>query len=162
MNSNVRLPFSIRDAARGDESLILALVGELAAYEKAPPLALTEEKIARDMLELTRVCTCHLLFAGAEPAGIAVWYAVYRSFPALRGIHVEDLYVRPDFRGTGGGKLLLAHMARIAHQQKGFLEWRALDWNKPARDFYEGLGAVAIPEWIGYRLQGEALERLCL
>jgi GNAT superfamily N-acetyltransferase len=162
MNSDVRLPFSIRDAAGGDERHILALVAELAAYEKAPPVTLTQDKIARDMLGEARLCTCHLLLAGDAPAGLAVWYPIYRTFPALRGVYVEDLYVRPEFRGQGGGKTLLAHMARMARDQQGFLEWRALDWNKPARDFYEGLGAVAIPEWIGYRLQGEALERLCL
>jgi GNAT superfamily N-acetyltransferase len=162
MNRDDRIAFRIRDAARGDESHILALLGELAAYEKMPPLALTEEKIARDMLEPGRACSCHLLVAGTEPVGIAVWYTIYRSFPALRGVYVEDLYVQPQFRGQGGGKLLLAHMARIARGENGFLEWRALDWNKPARDFYEGLGAVAIPEWIGYRLHGDALERLCL
>jgi GNAT superfamily N-acetyltransferase len=160
MNSNVRLPFSLRDATDGDESLILALLTELAGYEKAPPPALTTDMVTRDMLADTRACSCQLLFAGDAPAGIAVWYPVYRSFPALRGVYVEDLYVRPGFRGQGGGKLLLAHMAGIA--RGGFLEWRALDWNKPARDFYEGLGAVAIPEWIGYRLQGDALERLCI
>jgi GNAT superfamily N-acetyltransferase len=160
MNSGVRLPFSIRDAARGDEGSIVALLRELALYEKAPVWTLTEADVLRDMLADTRLCRCHLLLAERDIAGLAVWFPVYRSFSALRGLYIEDLFVRPQFRGLGGGKLLLAHMAAIA--RGGFLEWRALDWNKPARNFYEGLGAVAIPEWIGYRLEGEALERLCL
>jgi GNAT superfamily N-acetyltransferase len=154
MNRNDSKPFMIRDAAPGDEGAIVALLRELAAYEKAPVFTLDEAR-ARAMLE---ICTCHLLLAEQEAVGIAVWFWTYRSFSALRGIYVEDLYVRPAFRGQGGGRLLLAHIARRA--RGGFLEWKALDWNKPARDFYEGLGAVAIQEWIGYRLQDEALERL--
>ena len=156
MNRNDSKPFMIRAAAPGDEGAIVALLRELADYEKAPLFTLTEDDVARDMLG--SACACHLLLAEQEAVGIAVWFWTYRSFPGLRGVYLEDLYVRPAFRGQGGGRMLLAHMARLA--RGGFLEWKALDWNQLARDFYEGLGAVAIPEWIGYRLQGEALERL--
>ena len=159
MNRNDRLPFTIRSAGAGDEGAIVALLRELADYEKLEGnFQLSEAKVARDMLGPQAAAHCGLLLRDGEAVGLAVWYPVYRSFPALRGLYVEDLYVRPEFRGHGGGRMLLAHMAHLA--RGGFLEWRALDWNKPARDFYDGLGAVTNSQWIGYRLMGEALERL--
>ena len=152
--------FAIRRARAGDEGDIVALLRELAAFEKLQvEFHLDERAVARDLFG--GAAHCEMLLRGSEPVGVAVWFWSYRSFRAVRGVYVEDLYVRPEFRGQGGGRLLLAHLARIAHDEKGYMEWRALDWNTPARDFYEGLGAVAQPEWIGYRLEGEALERLC-
>ena len=152
--------FAIRRARAGDEGDIVALLRELAAFEKLQvEFHLDERAVARDLFG--GAAHCEMLLRGSEAVGVAVWFWSYRSFRAARGVYVEDLYVRPEFRGQGGGRLLLAHLARIAHDEKGYMEWRALDWNTPARDFYEGLGAVAQPEWIGYRLEGEALERLC-
>src|SRR6478735_4382015 len=155
MNSNDRLSFTIRDAAPGDEGAIVALLRELAVYEKLEAdFHLSEARAARDMLGPSRICSCHLLLTERELAGLAVSFPVYRSFSGRHGIFIEDLFVLPRFRGRGAGRTLLMHLAGIAHAQNGFLEWRALDWNKPAHAFYEGLGAVAIPEWTSYRLDG--------
>jgi GNAT superfamily N-acetyltransferase len=152
--------FGIRRARDGDEGSIVALLRELAVYEKLEAqFRLDAAAVKRDLL--AGAAQCDLLLRGDEAVGIALWFRTYRSFTGARGVYVEDLYVRPQLRGQGGGRKLLAHLARIAHAEKAYLEWRALDWNRPARDFYESLGAMAQPEWIGYRLDGEALERLC-
>ena len=160
MNRDDRNAFAIRRAQSGDEGAIVALLRELAVFEELEAeFHLDQAAVARDLFG--GAAQCELLLRQGEAVGVAVWFWTYRSFRAARGVYVEDLYVSPACRGQGGGKLLLAHLARIARAESGYMEWRALDWNKPARDFYEGLGAVAQPEWIGYRLQDDALERLC-
>ena len=79
---------------------------------------------------------------------------------AQRGLFVEDIYVRPEFRGQGLGTALLGHLAAAAERQGAFLEWLVLDWNSAAIDFYRGLGAAPVPEWRSYRLEGDALAKL--
>lgn len=160
MNSDNSFPFSIRAAAPGDEGSIVALLRELAEYEKAPGFLLNEAAAFRDLLGPARVAQCALLFAVDAPVGLAVWFAAYRSFGAARGFFVEDLYVKPDCRGRGLGTALLAHLARLARAENGFLEWRVLDWNAPAIAFYDGLGAKPLVQWHTYRLMDEPLERL--
>ena len=151
--------FSIRSATPADAPLILALLGELAAYEQQP-FALSEAAIARDMMGDKPVCRCDLGLVDEAPAGIVTWYWAYKSFGAARGVYVEDLFVRPEFRGRGLGRALLAHLGAVAQREAGFMEWRVLDWNTPSIEFYKSLGANLIPEWIDCRLEGEALERL--
>jgi GNAT superfamily N-acetyltransferase len=160
MNENSSLSFTIRAAAPGDEGSIVALLRELAVYEKAPFFTLTEADVARDLLGAQRSALCHLLFVDGDAVAICVALRTYRSFRAARGLYVEDLYVRPDFRGRGLGKALLARLAAQAHDDGGFLEWLVLDWNAPAIRFYESLGARPVTDWTGYRLEGDALERL--
>src|SRR6187551_650543 len=102
MNRNDRLPFSIREAAPGDEGAIVALLRALAVYEKLEAeFHLSEARAIRDMLGPSRICTCHLLLAEREMAGVAVSFPVYRSFSARHGIFIEDLFVLPHFRGRG-------------------------------------------------------------
>jgi diamine N-acetyltransferase len=150
--------FVIRAAEPSDTALILALLGEFAAYVKAPEFKLNETDVLRDMFG--GGCHCELAFRGDEPAGIAVWFWIYKSFRAARGLFVEDLYVREAFRGQGLGKALLAHLAGKARAAGGFLEWQVLDWNESARAFYHSLGARPVGQWLNYRLEGEPLERL--
>lgn len=151
--------FLVRKAMPGDEPIIRALLKELAAYEKLQDrFHLTEEVIARDMLGAA--CHCELAFRGEEPAAIATWFWTYKSFRGQRGVFVEDLYVRPQFRGQGLGRRLLAYLASRARQENGFLEWQVLDWNQPSIEFYKSLGAGLSPEWVTCRLEGELLERL--
>jgi GNAT superfamily N-acetyltransferase len=152
--------FSIRDAVLGDEGLVCTLLGEFAAFEKAPIFRLDEAAVVRDLLDSARAAQCGLAFLGEEPAGVMVWFWSYRSFRAQRGLFVEDIYVRPQFRGQGLGTALLAYLAAAAQREGAFLEWLVLDWNSAAIDFYRGLGAVPVPEWLSYRLEGEALARL--
>jgi len=151
--------FVIRAAAPADAAVIVALLGELAAYEKLlDHFTLNEELVRRDMFGAA--CHCDLAFRGAEPVGIATWFWTYKSFRARRGLFVEDLYVRPDTRGRGLGKMLLAHLAEKARKAGGFLEWQVLDWNAPSIAFYKSLGARPAEGWLTYRLEGESLERL--
>jgi len=149
----------LRAATTGDASLVLALLGELAAYEQQP-FALSEAAIVRDMLGDKPVCRCDLGFLDDAPAGIVTWYWAYKSFGAARGVYVEDLFVRPEFRGRGLGRALLAHLGAVAQREAGFMEWRVLDWNAASIEFYKSLGARPQDTWVTYRLQGDALKKL--
>jgi GNAT superfamily N-acetyltransferase len=154
--------FHIRRARPGEEELILALLFELADYEKLlDKFHITAEVIRRDYLGEQPLLNCDLLLEGDVPAGTATWYWMYSSFAARRAIYLEDLYVRPAFRGRGYGKSLLAHLARTAVDAGAErVDWSVLDWNKPSIDFYDSLGARAVTGWYVYRLEAEALEKL--
>ena len=151
--------FSIRPATAADAPTVVALIRELADYEKLEAgFALDEAAVVRDMLGAA--CHTELAFVDGVAAGIAAWFWIYKSFGAARGVYVEDLYVRPGFRKRGLGRALLAHLAAKAHAVDGFMEWQVLDWNAPSIAFYESLGARPRDSWINYRLMGEALKRL--
>jgi GNAT superfamily N-acetyltransferase len=151
--------FSIRPARPADANLIVCLLGELADYEKLHGgFSLTEDQVKRDMMGAA--CHCDLVFCGDEAAGLACWFWTYKSFRACRGLFIEDLYVRPQFRGRGLGKGLLSQLAGKAREAGGFLEWQVLDWNTPSIEFYKSLGARQFGQWLNYRLEGESLERL--
>jgi GNAT superfamily N-acetyltransferase len=153
---------TLRPACREDAGLVLALIGELAEYER-----LTHEAVAseRDIVETLfgpdAVPRCILAFVGREPAGLALFFRNYSTFLGRPGLYLEDLFVRPAFRRRGIGRRLLAELARIATDENcGRFEWAVLDWNAPAIKFYRSLGAVAMDDWTVYRLTGSALERL--
>jgi len=151
--------FVIRAAQPSDAAAIVALLKELAAYEKLLDyFSLTEEQVVRDMFGAT--CYCELAFLGDEAVGIVAWFWTYKSFRALKNLYVEDLYVKPAFRGQGLGRQFLGRLARKALEVQGAMEWRVLDWNVPAIDFYKSLGVRLVPEWVDCRLEGLALERL--
>lgn len=154
--------FSIRRCRPGDETLILKLLRELAEYEELlERFHVSEDVIRRDYLGAEPVLNCDLAFEGASAIGIASWYWIYSSFAAKRAIYLEDLFVRPEMRGKGYGKLLLAHLAKTALAVGGIgVDWSVLDWNKPSIEFYEGIGARRVGGWYVYRLQDEALRRL--
>jgi GNAT superfamily N-acetyltransferase len=157
-------PFAIRPAQPGDEDIILILLRELAEYEKlTDKFKITREIIARDFIGENAPLKVDLLHEGEAPAGIATWYLNYGSFAASRGLYLEDLFVRPQFRGRGYGKAFFAHLAQ---QAAGYnaqrIEWSVLDWNKPSIDFYESLGAERGRGWFVYRLDGEALAHLAV
>ena len=147
----------IRPAAAEEAPLILSLLRELADYEKLlDRFHVTQDSIRRDMLG--DPCSCDLALVDGVVAGVVVSLWTYKSFRARRGIFVEDLYVKPQFRGLGLGTRLLAALAVRAGD--GFLEWQVLDWNAPSIDFYKRLGAALSPEWITCRLDGDALAKL--
>ena len=154
--------FSIRRGRSGDEALILQLLVELAEYEKLlEKFHINEDVIRRDYLCAQPLLNCDLAFEGKDAAGIATWYWNYSSFAAKRAIYLEDLYVRPNVRGRGYGKRLLAHLAQTAVAAGAHsVEWSVLDWNKPSIEFYDSLGAKPVTGWTVYRLVGEALEKL--
>ena len=93
-----------------------------------------------------------------QAVGIAIYFYNYSTWLAKSGLYLEDLYVSPEHRGKGAGKLLLKKMAKIAIENDcGRFEWSCLDWNKPSRDFYESIGAISQDEWVGYRMSGQTL-----
>ncbi|HKQ44534.1 MAG TPA: GNAT family N-acetyltransferase [Rhizomicrobium sp.] len=152
--------FCIRAATQEDAAIVVSLLKDLAAYEKLlENFVLNEDRVRRDMLG--EACHCEVGFLGGEPCGIATWYWTYKSFRVRRGLFVEDLYVRPKFRGQGLGRRLLVHLAEKARAQNGFLEWQVLDWNAPSIAFYKSLGAAPVEDWLTYRLEGEGLKSLC-
>jgi len=153
------VPFSIRPAAPGDEGSIVALLRELADYEKLlHRFHLTPDAVTRDMLGTA--CNTDLAFVEGEAVAVATWGWIYKSFAARRGVFLEDLYVKPAHRGRGIGKALLLALAKTSRDADGFLEWQVLDWNTPAIDFYKSLGATLMPDWITCRLHGDALQKV--
>jgi diamine N-acetyltransferase len=151
--------FILRAATPSDAAAIVALLKELADYEKIlVHFFLTEELVRRDMFG--QACHCDLAFDGDEAVGIATWFWTYKTFRALKSLYLEDLYVKPSHRGRGLGRQMLTRLAQQARAAQGMMEWRVLDWNAPAIAFYQSLGARLVPEWRDCRLEGDALERL--
>lgn len=154
----------IRPARPGDIPLILELVRELAHYEREPgAVVATEADLMRDGFGRHRRFECLLAESGGEPAGFALYFLNYSTWRGRAGIHLEDLFVRPDFRGKGIGKALLSRVAAITVDRKFHrLQWQVLDWNSPAIEFYRGLGAEFLDEWRNMRVSGEALADLAV
>jgi GNAT superfamily N-acetyltransferase len=152
----------IRSACPGDAALVLALVRDLADYERlAHEVEATEEAIAAALFSPNPRVFCEIAEWQGEPAGFALWFYNYSTFLGRHGIYLEDLFVEPRFRSNGIGQALLAHLARRCVAEKlGRLEWSVLDWNEPAIRFYERQGAVLRREWLSCRVAGAALERL--
>lgn len=154
------MPVSIRSATPADVPLILAFIRDLAAYEKlSDQVAATEAALHATLFGPRPAAECVLAFAAdGAPAGFAVFFPTYSTFLARPGLWLEDLFVRPEHRGRGIGKALLLHLARLANTRGcGRMEWSVLDWNQPAIDFYESLGARRLQEWQICRLTGESL-----
>ncbi len=152
----------IRAATEDDVPLILSLVKELAEYERLSHQVVATEEVLRDSLFGERR-TAEVLIGhhGGEPAGFALFFHNFSTFLGKPGIYLEDLYVRPRYRGMGYGKALLARLAELARERGcGRLEWWVLDWNEPAIRFYKALGAVSMEDWTVYRLAGESLDEL--
>ena len=152
----------IRAARPGDEALVLSFIRELAEYEKLQhQVVATEAAVAAALFGAAPRAYCDLAYAGGEPAGFALWFYNFSTFLAKPGIYLEDLFVRPQFRGQGIGKALLANLAKRALAQDcGRLEWWVLDWNTPSIEFYKSLGAQPMEDWTVFRVTGEALARL--
>ena len=153
---------AISPAQEADLPLILALIKELADYEKLTGQVVATEAGLRHALFAHRPAAEALIArVGGEPAGFALFFHNFSTFLGKQGLYLEDLFVRPKFRGLSVGSTLLRHLARLALERGcGRFEWAVLDWNRSARDFYESLGAQANPTWINYRMTGEAIERL--
>jgi len=153
----------IRPATPADIPVIHALIRELATYEKASDEARATPEQLRDALFGERPAAfAHIAEdASGEPVGFAVWFLNFSTWRGVHGIYLEDLFVRPEARGGGHGKALLTELARIC-VERGYerLEWSVLNWNRPAIDFYEALGARPQDEWTVYRLTDEALREL--
>jgi len=150
---------SIRTATIEDAHLILNFVKELALYEKAPHEVKASSRdyetslFAENSFAHALICENH-----GVPIGYAVYFFNYSTWQGKPGLYLEDLYISPEYRSLGAGKTLLKYLAQIALEKGcGRFEWSVLDWNKPAIDFYESIGARAQEEWVRYRLEGQSL-----
>ena len=152
----------IRRAEARDVPEILALIRDLAEYERAPEEATaTAEDLLRDGFSEAPRFFVEMAELDGRVAGFAFWFFNYSTWQGRPGLYLEDLFVRPAFRGQGIGKALLVHLARVAVAEGcGRFQWQVLDWNTPAIEFYEALGAKRLGEWITMRVSGEELARL--
>ncbi|WP_330175112.1 GNAT family N-acetyltransferase [Streptomyces sp. NBC_01498] len=153
----------IRTATAADVPVIHAMIRELAAYEKAPDEARATEAQLREALFGERPAAyAHLAETDEGTAvGFALWFLNFSTWRGVHGIHLEDLYVRPESRGAGHGKALLGELARIC-VERGYerLEWSVLDWNEPSIAFYRALGARPQDGWTVFRLTDGELAAL--
>ena len=156
------MPPMIRPAQPADLPLILSFIRDLASYEKLlHEVEATNEKLRETLFGARPAAECILAFGDdGAPAGFAIYFTNYSTFLAKPGLYLEDLFVKEEFRGKGIGKALLLHLARLANQRGcGRMEWSVLDWNQPAIDFYESLGAERKLDWTTCRLTGAELEK---
>ncbi|RCV50608.1 GNAT family N-acetyltransferase, partial [Marinitenerispora sediminis] len=150
-----------------DVPTIHRLVRELAEYERAPEQVLsTPDDLTAALFAPGAAAFAHVaehVGDDGEPeiAGFALWFRNFSTWTGRHGVYLEDLYVRPELRGHGYGRSLLAELARIC-VERGYqrLEWSVLDWNTPSIEFYRALGARPMDEWTTFRLDGEGLEKL--
>ena len=157
------MTLAIRRALPSDVGLILTFVRELAEYEKlAHEVVATEADIAASLFSLPAPERfCEIAEWDGAPAGQALWFNNFSTFRGRNGLYLEDLYVRPAFRGKGIGKALLARLAALC-VENGWprMDWAVLDWNQTAIDFYRAQGAEVAPDWRLVRLEGAALARM--
>lgn len=155
------MPCSIRPATTTDVPLILDFIRGLAVYEKlAHEVVATETTLRETLFGATPAAQVVIAEVDGQSAGFALYFFNYSTFLAKPGLYLEDLFVKPEFRGAGTGKALLLHLAKIANARGcGRMEWSVLDWNEPAIKFYEALGVRRMQEWQICRLTGPALAR---
>ena len=152
---------AFRGACPEDTALILRFIRELAAYEQLEDQVVADEETLRHWIFEKK--SAQVLFALADDmeVGFALYFHNFSTFLGRSGIYLEDLFVRPEYRGMGYGKALLCRLAAIAKEEGcGRLEWWCLDWNKPSIDFYKSMGAEPMEDWTVYRVTGETLDKL--
>ena len=152
----------IRFARSDDLDAIIGFIHELADYERlAHEVMLEREELAQHLFGPQPRAEVLIAEHKGQPAGFALFFHNFSTFLGKPGLYLEDLYVRPEARGSGLGKALLARLAALALERDcGRLEWWVLDWNAPALDFYRALGAEPMNDWTVQRLTGDALARL--
>ena len=162
---------TIRTATAADAALILGFITQLAIYERAEhEVVASEADIVATLFGEGSATEALICSIDDLPVGFAVFFIIsfryfnyffftsYSTWLGRNGIYLEDLYVSPEYRGYGAGKALLVHLAQLAVARNcGRLEWSVLDWNEPAIQFYQALGAAPQDEWVRYRLTGQAL-----
>ena len=142
--------------------LVLEFIRELAVYEKLlDRMEANEARLREALFGTTPVASCVLAYQAELPVAFALYYFTYSTFAGLPGLYLEDLFVKPDFRGQGLGHALLQHLAKLAKDRGCWrIEWAVLHWNQSAIRFYEKLGAIPMNDWAVYRLSGAALSKL--
>lgn len=152
----------IRTCREADLGVVVAMVHELAEYERAPEeCTLTVAQLREALFAPSPALFGHVAEVDGEVVGFALWFLNFSTWRGTHGIYLEDLYVRPAHRGAGLGRALLADLAAEC-RRRGYarLEWWVLDWNAPAIGMYRALGAVPMNEWTVFRLSGPALSEL--
>ena len=152
----------IRPARPGDAAVIVAMIHELAAFERAlEECTVTESQITAALFGDDAVARCHIAEVGGQAAAMALWFRNFSTWDGVAGIHLEDLFVRPAFRRRGLARALLATLAaecvRLGYSR---LSWSVLDWNADAIALYDAVGGRQMSEWIGYRVSGAELAAL--
>ena len=150
-----------RKAGEGDLHSVLYFIRELAEYEKMADEVTAAETLLRKWMFEQRVAECILAADGEKDVGFALYFYNFSTFQGKAGIYIEDLYVLPEFRGSGIGKTLISMIAEEAVKRGcGRVEWMCLDWNEPSIEFYRSIGAESLDDWTKFRLSGDALEKL--
>lgn len=150
-----------RYAQRQDVQIILQFIKELAEYEHMLDEVIADEKILEEWIFDKQKAEVIFALEGDKEVGFALFFHNFSTFLGRAGVYLEDLFVRPEYRGKGYGKGLLTKLAQIAVERGcGRLEWSCLDWNKPSIDFYRSMGAVPMDDWTVYRITGETLATL--
>lgn len=165
MTRHEAVRFTIAAAGPADAGLILSLIRELAEYEKlAHEVEATEDRLRQSLFGDAPVARAVVArTADGTPAGFALYFFNFSTFVGKPGLYLEDLFVRPEFRRLGLGRLLLAHLAKIAVDRGcGRMEWAVLDWNEQALRVYRSIGATPMNEWTVQRLSGQALDALAM
>lgn len=162
MTEGLHTGLAVRAARPGDAATIHAMVCELADYEKLRhEVDAGEADLAAALFGANPRVFAEVAQWDGEIAGFSLWFYNYSTFRGRHGVYLEDLYVRPAFRGRGVGKALLSSLAqRCVAEGLPRFQWQVLDWNTPSIEFYESLGARLTPQWLGCRIEGEALSRL--
>lgn len=165
MKGNVLMSekLTFRYAKRNDIPLILQFIKELAAYEKLINEVVTDEKTLEEWIFDKQKAEVLFAVVDGGEIGFALFFHNFSTFLGRAGIYLEDLFVKPEYRGKGYGKAILIKLAAIAVERGcGRLEWWCLDWNKPGIDFYLSLGAEPMSDWTVYRLTGDTLSNLAV
>jgi GNAT superfamily N-acetyltransferase len=153
--------FKVRYADKEDVPLILEFIKELAAYENMLDDVVATEELLLESLFQRKVAEVVIGEYQNKPVAFALFFHNFSTFLGKPGIYLEDIFVKPEFRGKGIGTILLSFLANLAVQRNcGRLEWSCLDWNEPSIKFYKQIGAKSMDEWTVYRLQGRALSDL--
>ncbi len=152
----------IRAATPQDIPEILELIKELADYEKATEEAkATPEQLSAAFFGDSPKVFCEIVEVDGAILGCAIWFLNFSTWQGKHGIYLEDLYIRPQYRGSGWGKKLLQHLAaKCVENNWGRFQWWVLDWNEPAIEFYRSLGAAPMDEWTVFRVAGDELKQL--
>ena len=150
--------FHMRYAVKGEEGLILQFIRELAEYEKMLDDVVATEALLHEWLFVKNKAEVLLGVFDGEVVGFALFFHNFSTFLGRAGVYLEDLFIKPEYRGRGFGKTMLKELAKITVERGcGRLDWSCLDWNKPSIDFYLSIDAAPLDEWTIYRLTGDTL-----